>query len=274
MTCTFSPSGNLAAVGGLDNICSIFDVSSVFKSSTFLASLTSKRNKLTRAKCELIGHEGYLSCCKFMDENTIITTSGDSTAIYWDIEKQSMISSFSRHTGDILSVCVDPPNHLCITASADATAKVWDYRAPTKCILDFSGFHQSDINWFLYNTLYHTFFFFIEFLLLLHSVQLFPNKRSFVTGSDDMNCKLFDLRAFQQMANYQSKDSICSVDVSISGYYLFVTSGRDFVIVWDTITAEEAYQLRHPHLTNRSQLSPNGHAVATGCCNFVLYIWS
>jgi len=32
-----------------------------------------------RVSRELPGHNGYLSCCRFMDDNQIVTSSGDMT---------------------------------------------------------------------------------------------------------------------------------------------------------------------------------------------------
>ncbi|ETO27897.1 hypothetical protein RFI_09238 [Reticulomyxa filosa] len=143
MSCAFSPSGNLTASGGLDNVCTIFDISDTYKNW--------EKYEQDRPKYVLIGHEQYLSCCKFFDENTIITTSGDSTAGCWDIEKEQMVDTFLGHTGDIMSVSIDRSSHLCITGSIDGTAKVWDHRTPTRCILNFCGYHESDIKWLYKN---------------------------------------------------------------------------------------------------------------------------
>ena len=54
MTCAYAPSGNFVACGGLDNICSIYNLSS--------------RDGPTRVARELSGHSGYLSCCRFVND--------------------------------------------------------------------------------------------------------------------------------------------------------------------------------------------------------------
>src|SRR6478735_5750608 len=51
MTCAYAPSGNYVACGGLDNICSIYN-------------LNQNRDGPTRVARELSGHAGYLSCCR------------------------------------------------------------------------------------------------------------------------------------------------------------------------------------------------------------------
>src|ERR1700761_4348219 len=63
MTCAYSPSGNYVACGGLDNICSIYNLSA--------------REGPTRVARELSGHSGYLSCCRFLNDRRILTSSGE-----------------------------------------------------------------------------------------------------------------------------------------------------------------------------------------------------
>lgn len=54
MTCAFEKTrGNMVACGGLDNLCSIYNLDA---------------NALMRASRELSAHDGYLSCCRFLDE--------------------------------------------------------------------------------------------------------------------------------------------------------------------------------------------------------------
>lgn len=63
MTCAYAPSGSYVACGGLDNICSIYSLKT--------------REGNVRVSRELPGHTGYLSCCRFYDDNQIVTSSGD-----------------------------------------------------------------------------------------------------------------------------------------------------------------------------------------------------
>jgi len=74
MTCAYAPSGNFVACGGLDNICSIYSLKT--------------REGNVRVSRELSGHNGYLSCCRFLDDNQIVTSSGDMT---WSVNELSVI---------------------------------------------------------------------------------------------------------------------------------------------------------------------------------------
>ena len=74
MTCAYSKNG-MVACGGLDNLCSVYKVPNNMDGNT----------PSSKPAAELAQHEGYLSCCRFVngDDKEIITSSGDSTCIMW-----------------------------------------------------------------------------------------------------------------------------------------------------------------------------------------------
>lgn len=94
MTCAYAPSGSYVACGGLDNICSIYSLKT--------------REGNVRVSRELPGHTGYLSCCRFLDDNQIVTSSGDMSCALWDIETGQQVTSFLGHTGDVMSLSLAP----------------------------------------------------------------------------------------------------------------------------------------------------------------------
>jgi guanine nucleotide-binding protein G(I)/G(S)/G(T) subunit beta-1 len=177
---------------------------------------------------ELSQHEGYLSCCRFIgDDEKIITSSGDSTCILWNVECKQPDQIFSDHTGDVMSVSVfeDGSKHVFVSGSCDATAKLWDYRAGNECMKTFPG-HESDIN----------------------SVQFFPDGNCFGTGSDDSSCRLFDIRAYGQLNKYAHDKILCgitSVAFSKSGKLLFAGYDDCNCYVWDTQLGSLREQLNH-----------------------------
>ena len=94
MTCAYEPTkGKMVACGGLDNMCSIYALGDP---------------SMTRATRELAAHDGYLSCCRFIDESQILTSSGDSTCILWDIERADAKVHFNDHGGDVMSLAIHP----------------------------------------------------------------------------------------------------------------------------------------------------------------------
>jgi guanine nucleotide-binding protein G(I)/G(S)/G(T) subunit beta-1 len=210
MTCAYSPSGGFVACGGLDNICSVYNLRS--------------RDIPIRVSRELNSHTGYLSCCRFLNDRQIVTSSGDMTCILWDIEAGSKVTEFSDHNGDVMSVSINPTDkNVFVSGACDATSKLWDLRTG-KCTQTFHG-HESDIN----------------------AVSFFPNGLAFGTGSDDASCRLFDIRADRDLMVYTHDNILCgitSVAFSISGRYLFAGYDDFNCNVWDTLKGERVFTLQ------------------------------
>lgn len=171
MTCAYAPSGNYVACGGLDNICSVYNLSS--------------REGPTRVARELSGHAGYLSCCRFINDRRILTSSGDMMCMLWDVETGSRVTEFADHLGDVMSLSINPTNqNIFVSGACDAFAKLWDIRTG-KAVQTFNG-HESDIN----------------------AIQFFPDGNAFGTGSDDASCRLFDIRADRELNQYSVSDPL------------------------------------------------------------------
>jgi len=244
MTCAFSPTSKFVACGGLDNICSVY-------------SVDESKEPLDRAAKppELREHDGYLSCCRFISDNEIVTTSGDGSCILWDIESKRPVTTFRDHTQDVMSVSVY--ENLFVTGSCDQTAKVWDYRGKKTCVMDFEGCHESDIN----------------------SVAFFPDGQAFGTGSDNSRARLLDLRSCKQLQEYldDNKDFCCvtSVDFSLTGKLLFAGYDDYHVQVWNVGNGQKAETLdMHENRVSCLGVSGDGKALCTGSWDTNLRIWA
>ncbi|KAI1261218.1 guanine nucleotide-binding protein, beta subunit [Xylariaceae sp. FL1019] len=242
MTCAYAPSGNYVACGGLDNICSIYN-------------LNQNRDGPTRVARELSGHAGYLSCCRFINDRSILTSSGDMTCMKWDIETGTKVMEFADHLGDVMSISLNPTNqNTFISGACDAFAKLWDIRAG-KAVQTFAG-HESDIN----------------------AIQFFPDGHSFVTGSDDATCRLFDIRADRELNLYGSESILCgitSVATSVSGRLLFAGYDDFECKVWDITRGEKVGSLvGHENRVSCLGVSNDGISLCTGSWDSVLKIWA
>ena len=73
MTCAYANLGGkrLVGCGGLDNICSLYDIDT---------------HAPSKVVAELVAHTGYVSCCRFGPDQTAVTASGDMSCIRWDVE--------------------------------------------------------------------------------------------------------------------------------------------------------------------------------------------
>ena len=72
------------ACGGMDNMCTVYDVNNRDASGTA---------KIVR---ELSGYEGFLSCSRFIDDNKLITGSGDMALTMWDLNDGKVSSIFGN----------------------------------------------------------------------------------------------------------------------------------------------------------------------------------
>lgn len=248
MTCAFEgKDGNQVACGGLDNLCSIYELG---------------QTAVMRASTELAAHDGYLSCCRFVNPQQIITSSGDSTCILWDIEQSEPKVNFTDHAGDVMGISINPQDpQQFVSGSCDATAKVWDTRTG-KCTHTLKG-HESDIN----------------------SVMFLPNGAAFATGSDDATCRLFDVRAYSEInlfGNDKILSGITSVSFSNSGRLLFAGYDDYNCYVWETtkdgtVSGSPAWwQCLTGHENRVSCLGTNplGTAMCTGSWDTLLKIWA
>jgi len=244
MTCAYSPTGNFVACGGLDNLCSIYKLPQGGKEGG---------NQKTYG--ELAQHEGYLSCCRFIGDSEILTSSGDSTCILWDVETKQPKAIFNDHSGDVMSVAVYDQKNVFVSGSCDSTAKLWDHRKAKCCVQTYQG-HESDIN----------------------SVQFFPDGNCIGTGSDDSSCRLFDIRAYQQVNKYASDKILCgitSIAFSKTGKTLFAGYDDYSTYVWDTQLGAMVEQLQgHENRVSCLGVSEDGKALATGSWDTLLKIWA
>jgi len=248
MTCAFEQTQNkMVACGGLDNMCSIYTLST--------------DTALNRATCELAAHDGYLSCCRFLDPSRIITSSGDSTCILWNLNQNQVVRHFTDHSGDVMSVSPSPTDqNIFVSGSCDATCKLWDIRT-SRAVITFDG-HESDIN----------------------DVCFFPNGNAFGTGSDDSSCRLYDLRAYQEINSFNNQAILCgitSVAFSSSGR-LLIGGYDDFKAnVWDTIKSDGPDSTtpvqvlgNHDNRVSCVGVQKDGQALCTGSWDTLLRIYA
>ena len=59
-----------------------------------------------RVSRELPGHTGYLSCCRFMDDNQIVTSSGDMTWFVTTTHRINFVFSLVICLSLCVCVCV------------------------------------------------------------------------------------------------------------------------------------------------------------------------
>jgi len=90
MACGYTSQHSLIASGGLENVVSVYDI----------------RSHPIRLIRELVGHDGFITSCKFIDNTHLLTSSGDYACALWDITTGQMVRSFSGvdgHSSEVMA---------------------------------------------------------------------------------------------------------------------------------------------------------------------------
>lgn len=238
--------GNMVACGGLDNLCTVY--------------------KLDRPEVamEMASHDGFLSCCRFLSEEHILTSSGDSTCMRWDIASGRVLDTFSEHEQDAMFISLRPNDkNVFVSCSVDKTIKVWDIRTPTKSVQTFTG-HSADVN----------------------CVDFMPSDGNvFATCSEDGSARVWDMRAYNSVNRFgidKSQeaslpgDGLTSIAFSGSGRLLFAGHSDSSVLAYDVLSDKTtpSFTLNQAHDGHVSCIgvSPNGDALCTGSWDFNLKV--
>jgi len=238
MTVSFSPSAGYVASGGLDNMCTIFNISG-------------EKPKTVR---EIDGHDGYVACARFLTETEILTASGDQTCGLWDIETGKQKTSFLNHVGDCMCVALSPDQNTFISGACDSTAKLWDIR-DGQCKQTFVG-HTGDIN----------------------TIAFFPNGNCVITGSDDCQMRMMDIRADQEIMCYENPTptaGVTSLALSLSGRLIFAGYDDFNCNIWDSLKGEKVGVLAgHDNRVSCVGIPSDGLCVSTGSWDSFLKVWN
>eukprot|EP01129_Flabellula_baltica_P016537 TRINITY_DN885_c0_g1_i1.p1 TRINITY_DN885_c0_g1~~TRINITY_DN885_c0_g1_i1.p1 ORF type:complete len:294 (+),score=34.77 TRINITY_DN885_c0_g1_i1:537-1418(+) len=237
-TCAFSPSSRFIGCGGLDNELNIYTLNSVY-GHTHMRTLS--------------GHSDFISGCKFLTEDTIITSSGDKTCSLWDFETNLVTRTFRGHDSEILTLDISCDSNTFISGSTDSTVKLWDIRVNN--YVKSYHHHMADVN----------------------TVRYFPNGVTFASGSDDATCKLFDKRTDSEIKCYSEESIISgvfSIDFTLSGRILF--AGYDDAVCrgWDILTGEVVSKLEDNTRLTCIGMAPDGMALALGGWSSRIKIWA
>ncbi|CAM9015996.1 unnamed protein product [Wickerhamomyces anomalus] len=291
LSCAYSPSGQLVASAGLTNNCTIYRISS---------NLQDEFAFQQRIVSIFKGHTCGITACDFINDEEILTASGDMTCALWDINKGKKTAEYLDHLGDVLCMDINKSDsNQFVSGASDGYARIWDRRSSN---LEQSFFvSNSDVT----------------------SVKFFKDGNSIVTGSDDGVIRLFDLRADCELAQYslpraiqemnrskqnqtfltpntpqynnqspfvKSRSSlsisnslnsaidnsgITSLDFSQSGRLMYSCYTEHGCMVWDLLKAEIVGKLEgHNNRVSHVATSPNGLAVATASWDTTMRVFT
>ncbi|KAL4684157.1 hypothetical protein H8959_021851 [Pygathrix nigripes] len=170
----------------------------------------------------------YLSCCRFLDDNQIVTSSGDTTCALWDIETGQQTTTFTGHTGDVMSLSLAPDTRLFVSGACDASAKLWDVREGM-CRQTFTG-HESDINAICELMTYsHD-----NIICGITSVSFSKSGRLLLAGYDDFNCNVWDALKADRAGVLAGHDNrVSCLGVTDDGMAVATGSWDSFLKIWN-----------------------------------------
>jgi guanine nucleotide-binding protein G(I)/G(S)/G(T) subunit beta-1 len=235
----------LTASGGLDNLVTIYKIPE------------EGGNGELKPYKELSHHTGYISGAVFLDDEKVLSSSGDQKIVMWDIENSRSERVFSGHDQDVMDVSLIPNsnNNLFVSGSVDCTCKVWDHRDAKADVLTFVG-HESDIN----------------------AVDAMANGHSFASGSDDSKLLLHDMRSYGPLQRYHEAKiiyGVSSIGFSNSGRYLFGGYDDHNARCWDVLTGLKIQDLnQHTNRVSCLGVNTSGTALATGGWDFLVRVWA
>lgn len=148
-----------------------------------------------------------------------------------------------------MSLSLAPDGRTFVSGACDASIKLWDVR-DSMCRQTFIG-HESDINAVAVSSRSSWAGLSLPGSRLCCALiplwpcvlQFFPNGYAFTTGSDDATCRLFDLRADQELLMYSHDNIICgitSVAFSRSGRLLLAGYDDFNCNIWDAMKGDRA----------------------------------
>lgn len=183
LSCSYSPSGRLVALAGLENKCTMYPVTyneenSLSKGDGFELS---KRLRGFRAQ-----HKAYIGLLEFLSDSQLLTGLGDALIRLWDVEKLERVREFTEHSDEITHVLKSPDDIKSqadfISTSADGTVRLWDSRQQKSARSVQVSNHD------------------------IHALAQLPDGNGFVTGDELGLCQLYDFRSQCPLESYDIRD--------------------------------------------------------------------
>jgi len=241
MTAVFSPSGSFVACGGMDNMLTMYDLNN------------RDGNGMAKMVREITGYEGFLSSARFIDDDSVVTGSGDMKIMQFKVSTGQKMLDLEGHNGDVAALSLNPKDqNLFVTGSVDRTARLWDLRKPG-CVQTFWG-HEADVN----------------------SVSVHPSGVTFVTCSEDKTVRLWDIRGDQEVCQYKPptpNSSFTSVGISLSGRLLLASSDDSSIHMWDVTGTHVGNLTGHDNRITQIAVAPAGFAIASSSWDNTVRVW-
>ena len=234
----------IVALGGLDNVVSICDMSNDVEQCEVGKTLPAPDG---------VGHEGMITALAFLDDQALLTASGDGDLRTWDVESGVSVHTFRGHGRHVTSLALGPLSQspLAASGSLDATVRLWDVRSGERT---------------------HT----LPATSEVSGVGFFPGGMLVAAACVDGAVRIFDVRHAAAVGELTTPDAQCCTGLawSLSGRALYTTHTTGQVRVWDPlghnagcihkIPVVQAIGSTKPELAT-IEIAPDGSALLIAC---------
>jgi WD40 repeat protein len=256
LACATSPDGKSAVCGGMDDTLSFYTGAALTSNEM---TPSKKRQSIlshhSSPEFTLNSHSGYISGLHYVDESTVISSSGDKSAIVWDIQKRTKVLQ-TEHPSDCLCVTGLKSNtNLFLTGCIDGTVKLWDIRTG-KCEKVFAP-RQGDIN----------------------KIAVMNNDTTFGVACENDHAVICDLRTTAPLNSLElltqgGSGAAKSIAFSSSGALTFVGFFCGSVVAYNTISKATIDKADFSACVSDIAMNSSGTALAVSSWNNTIRIYS
>ena len=211
----------------------------------FLFNLQSKE-KLS------LGSSSVICSASFSPDNTMaIAGTVKGSALIWNVEKGTLLSTLTGHTNLIPSVVLSPDNLTALTGSNDTTACLWNVH-DGKLLHTLQG-HKAGVS----------------------CVAFSPNNSTAATGSHDSKVCLWNVHEGTLLHTLQGHtDGICIVQFSPDGRTLLTGSRDGRACLWNARDGKLLHTLKeHTKGLVQAKFFPDGKTILTACYGNIVCLW-
>jgi WD40 repeat protein len=276
-----SPDGNTLAIGGYNNIVTLWDVNTGQTLRTLtLSADTGSVNPVTfspdgkylafpgaiadmnqpirlwdiATKDGLIkfSSEGYLNAnaLAFSPDGKLLASGDwDGTVYLWDVSSGKVLRPLKGHTDMILSLAFSPDGKWLASGSYDNSVLLWE--AASGQIAQNLKSHTGGVN----------------------EVAFSPNGKKIASASDDQTVIVWDTGTGQALLTIHDEESMTSAAFSPDGKTL-ATAAVVYLKLWDSVTGKLLRELDGHHQSVRKLIfSKDGKSLFTGSIDTTVRKW-
>lgn len=253
MSCCWSPSGKMCAVGGLSNVVTLYK------------DLIDDKDAGSTQKpiADMTGHTGTIFATGWFSEGEMLSGGGEGVSYIWDVERREATHKFKGHNGDVSCHDIVSKN-LFVTGSNDTSSKIWDSRCKVAQQTYYTGYD-----------------------LGINDIKFMPDGQSFAIATEDSYIRLYDLRSRRQVhlmsvddhgGDWGTDIATTSLDFSATGRFCFAGYSNSMILMWDVAACQIAQQCTghagHKEHVVSVKMSKDGKAVASAGRDKNIFIWA